>query len=35
MESVWRESFEIKSYNVDFQQNVKPSVLMQFFQEVN
>ena len=34
MESVWRESFEIKSYNVDFQQNVKPSVLMQFFQEV-
>lgn len=34
MESVWRESFEIKSYDVDFQQNLKPSVLMQFFQEV-
>lgn len=34
MESVWREKFEIKSYNVDFQQNIKPSVLMQFFQEV-
>ena len=34
MESIWRESFEIKSYNVDFQQNVKPSVLTQFFQEV-
>ena len=34
MESVWRESFEIKSYNVDFQQNLKPSALMQFFQEV-
>jgi len=34
MESVWRESFEVKSYNVDFQQNLKPSALMQFFQEV-
>jgi len=34
MESVWRESFEIKSFDVDFQQNLKPSVLMQFFQEV-
>lgn len=34
MESVWRENFEIKSYNVDFQLNVKPSALMQFFQEV-
>ena len=34
MESVWRESFEIKSYNVDFQQKIKPSALMQFFQEV-
>lgn len=34
MESVWRENFEIKSYNVDFQQSVKPSALMQFFQEV-
>ena len=34
MESIWKENFEIKSYNVDFQQNVKPSVLMQFFQEV-
>ena len=34
MEAVWRESFEIKSYNVDFQQNIKPAALMQFFQEV-
>ena len=34
MESVWREDFEIKSYNVDFQQNIKPSTLLQFFQEV-
>ncbi len=34
MESVWKESFEVKSYDVDFQQNIKPSVLMQFFQEV-
>jgi acyl-ACP thioesterase len=34
MKSVWRENFEVKSYNVDFQQNIKPSSLMQFFQEV-
>jgi medium-chain acyl-[acyl-carrier-protein] hydrolase len=34
MESIWRESFEIKSYNIDFQLNIKPSALMQFFQEV-
>jgi len=34
MESVWKEKFEIKSYNVDFQQKLKPSALMQFFQEV-
>ena len=34
MESVWKESFEIKSFDVDFQQKLKPSVLMQFFQEV-
>ncbi len=34
MESIWRESFEIKSYHVDFQQKIKPSALMQFFQEV-
>jgi len=34
MESVWKESFEIKSFDVDFQQGLKPSVLMQFFQEV-
>jgi len=33
MKSVWRENFEVKSYYVDFQQNLKPSVLMQFFQE--
>lgn len=34
MESVWKESFEVKSYNVDFQLNLKASSLMQFFQEV-
>ena len=34
MVPVWKESFEIKSFDVDFQQNLKPSVLMQFFQEV-
>lgn len=34
MESVREESFEIKSFDVDFQQNLKPSALMQFFQEV-
>lgn len=34
MKSVWRENFEVKSYYVDFQQNLRPSVLMQFFQEV-
>jgi len=34
MESIWREEFEIKTYSVDFQQNIKPSALMEFFQEV-
>ena len=34
METIWEENFNIKSYNVDFQQNAKPSALMQFFQEV-
>ncbi len=34
MDSVWRENFEVKSFNVDFQLNIKPSSLMQFFQEV-
>ncbi len=34
MESVWIENFEVKSYNVDFQLKIKPSALMQFFQEV-
>lgn len=34
MIAVWNESFEIKSYHVDFQQNLKPSVMMQFFQEI-
>ena len=34
METIWKEDFNIKSYNVDFQQNAKPSALMQFFQEV-
>jgi len=33
MEQVWKERFEIKSYCVDFQQILKPSVLLQFFQE--
>jgi acyl-ACP thioesterase len=32
--TIWKENFEIKSYNVDFQQKIKPSALMQFFQEV-
>jgi acyl-ACP thioesterase len=34
MEPIRRESFEVKSYNVDFQKNLKPSALMQFFQEI-
>jgi medium-chain acyl-[acyl-carrier-protein] hydrolase len=34
MESMWKENFEVKSYHVDFQMNIKPSALMQFFQEV-
>ena len=34
MSPVWKESFEIKSFNVDFQQKIKPSALMEFFQEV-
>ena len=34
MESIWKESFEIKSYHVDFKQTLKPSSFMQFFQEV-
>jgi medium-chain acyl-[acyl-carrier-protein] hydrolase len=34
MEQIWKERFEIKSYCVDFQLKLKPSVLLQFFQEV-
>lgn len=34
MEPVWRETFDVKSFHVDFQQNLKPSALMQLFQEV-
>jgi medium-chain acyl-[acyl-carrier-protein] hydrolase len=34
MEPVRRESFGVKSYNVDFQQKLKPSALLQFFQEI-
>lgn len=34
MQPVRKERFEIKSFDVDFQQNLKPSALMQFFQEV-
>ena len=33
MYSVWKESFKINSFHVDFQKKIKPSVLMQFFQE--
>jgi medium-chain acyl-[acyl-carrier-protein] hydrolase len=33
VEQVWKEQFEIKSYCVDFRQELKPSVLLQFFQE--
>lgn len=29
----WKENFEVKSYCIDFQQKLKPSVLMEFFQE--
>ncbi len=34
MESMWKENFEVKSYHADFQLNIKPSALLQFFQEV-
>jgi medium-chain acyl-[acyl-carrier-protein] hydrolase len=34
MEQIREERFEIKSYCVDFQLNLKPSALLQFFQEV-
>lgn len=30
---IWKENFEIKSYCIDFQQKLKPSSLMEFFQE--
>ena len=30
---VWKESFKITSYQVDFQENIKPTNLMQLFQE--
>jgi medium-chain acyl-[acyl-carrier-protein] hydrolase len=33
MIAVWKESFKINSYHVDFQQKLKPTALMQFFQE--
>jgi medium-chain acyl-[acyl-carrier-protein] hydrolase len=33
MISVWKENFKINSYHVDFQQKLKSSALMQFFQE--
>jgi acyl-ACP thioesterase len=30
---VWKENFKITSYQVDFQENIKPTNLMQLFQE--
>jgi len=33
MKKVWEESFKIASYHLDFQQELKPSVLQQYFQE--
>jgi acyl-ACP thioesterase len=32
-DQTWKENFEIKSYCIDFQQKLKPSSLMEFFQE--
>jgi len=32
-EQIWRENFEVKSYCIDFGQKLKPSALMEFFQE--
>jgi acyl-ACP thioesterase len=33
MVSVWKEIYKISSYQVDFQENIKPTNLMQLFQE--
>jgi acyl-ACP thioesterase len=33
MEKIWKESYKITSYHVDFQEKLKPTNLMQFFQE--
>jgi medium-chain acyl-[acyl-carrier-protein] hydrolase len=33
MISVWKEKYKISSYQVDFQENIKPTNLMQLFQE--
>jgi acyl-ACP thioesterase len=33
MTPVWKENFKITSYQVDFQENIKPTNLMQLFQE--
>jgi acyl-ACP thioesterase len=33
MTPVWKENFRITSYQVDFQENIKPTSLMQLFQE--
>ena len=33
MIEVWKENFKITSYQVDFQENIKPTNLMQLFQE--
>ena len=30
---IWKENFKVTSYQVDFQENIKPTNLMQLFQE--
>jgi len=33
MDAVWNDTYKVNSYHVDFQKRLKPSALMQFFQE--
>jgi len=33
MDAVWNDTYKVNSYHVDFQKRLKPSFLMQFFQE--
>lgn len=33
MKPIWTESYKVNSYQVDFQENIKPTNLMQLFQE--